>query len=700
MDSDDERDVEHERTAAGPLWDVDLWEDGNGKHRYIYNLKDKSMHPTFARPDPVEGYTTTPPATQVDTEQETMRVYDALRSDTCGLIEDGELGSANPVSDYIYGIEKYGRFDKMGSMELIEHLRTKVTTIEARLSAEHGMSKDNDIWQAELEFLDGERDGICYLDETDAMGGCIMDYQVGGSRHHPSYAGWAAVVNTDGTCNPAIMYNRAARCLAERDATARAPWQLLAIAADNLAGRNALELQRKQQEERCEGIYTVAFTNTTELQWRDITTRDAYTVEPSDEMLARKRARNLLAKTTAKRDREDSSDTESAKRPRTSDADEHSDEDEHPDEVYINALMHGGDIAAARMALSRSRSKRYSTGLRICIGQHPLAKGNDDWLERIKLELSALQSKQHKSSDKGPKGSGRSISSGGGAMPFIEGSKREILKDVQMKRPAPVDRQEPVQGYVPFRTDAIEHNSIGERECVIEAIRAATGERLTRKGLGLDPKGDLNFKEVAVALPKSTCFALIKSPPVKWRDLVEKPAGIYIGRAQVKPDRSQQGAVVEAHYVVYDAWRHLFFLGGAPPPPTSNPVDHLLYHDAPPPLIDTAGNVVAETTVGRAWFVEDAELADPDKFQAYMCTKLNVTGSIDGLYRVDMHAQRARETSYNTPDHYDHLVAAKKDKAAEKLRAKATRAAARTAARAAVLAWEAECAIATSTRSR
>jgi len=232
----------------------------------------------------------------------------------------------------------------------------------------------------------------------------------------------------------------------------------------------------------------------------------------------------------------------------------------------------------------------------------------------------------------------RSGFAGGGAMPFIVGSKRAVAKDVKTKRPAPTDRQEPTRGMVPYRTDAVEHNPIGERECVIEALRAALGtNRLTRAFLGLPLKGDLIFKEAVQAVREKTAFEFVKSPPVRWSGLITKPQGIYIGRALLKDG--------EAHYMVYDAWRHLIFVGGAPPPAAKDQIEHLLLEDAPAPS--------PYDNVGRSWFVEEHELLDPPKFQEYMRKTLKVERGIDQLYRVEMNVKHARKTEYNTPEHYD-----------------------------------------------
>jgi len=244
------------------------------------------------------------------------------------------------------------------------------------------------------------------------------------------------------------------------------------------------------------------------------------------------------------------------------------------------------------------------------------------WIQRIKDELRGLRWNPGNKT--------------AGAMPFIVGSKNAVTADVQAKRPAPTDHQEPVNGMVPYRTDAVAHNPISKRECIIEALRAALGKnRLTRACLGLPAKGDLNFKAVVQAMHQKTVYRLVKSPAVPWAGLIGKPNGIYIGRALFRNG--------EAHYMVYDAWRHLVFVGGAPPP-VVDAVDELLYYD---------GGQPQEPNVGRSWFIEDDELQDPSKFQEYMRNTLDVVGGIDTLYRVDMVVKRARDTKYNTPEHYD-----------------------------------------------
>lgn len=468
---------------------------------------------------------------------------DQLVNDTCGLINDVHAQEQrDPVRDYVYAIDKYGGFEQMGSVNLIDHLRLKVTTIEARIHGERDDSARDAKWRTELDFLNGVRTEPAYLDDVDD---CIERYKRGAWQHDAQYGGYTAALAADGCTNPIMLFNRAKDKFGVDSGAARMHWQLQAFLADQVKSRDELQRKIAFQKKRCLGAFDVVLTNTTDLHWRRLRTGTELTAEPSDQRIAEERACVLASN---KRAREDSM---------------------------------GGT------------SKR------------------------------------------------RAVSTGGGAMPFIKGSKRAITKDVRNKRPAPTHRQEPVHGTIPFRTDVVEHNSIGERECVVEALRAALGtNRLTRASLGLPAKGDANIKVAVQALKQTTPFRLRKSPPVSWSGLLQKPSGIYIGRALLKDG--------SPHYMVYDAWRHIIFVGGGPAPPEEDPIERLLLEDD-----DQNEDVPDAPHVGRSWFVEDHELQDPSKFQDYMCKTLNVCGGIDGIYRVDIIAARARDTSYNTPEHYD-----------------------------------------------
>ena len=239
----------------------------------------------------------------------------------------------------------------------------------------------------------------------------------------------------------------------------------------------------------------------------------------------------------------------------------------------------------------------------------------------------------------GKRGQAPAAYHGGGAMPCIVGSNRAVAVNVNATRPTPTDYQEPRCGLVPYRTDGVVARTIGDRECVLEALSFALGSnRITRAFLGLPLTGDLNMKEVADRMRSSgTPYRLVKSPAVPWSGLLAKSDGMYIGRALLKDG--------EIHYMGYDSWRHLIFVGGSAAPPAIDEAEQFLFYDGQRPQ--------DEVSVGRCWLVEEHELQDPVTFQAYMVKTLNVQGGIDNLYRIDMIVKHVRQTAYNTPDDYD-----------------------------------------------
>lgn len=484
------------------------------------------------------------PATVVQgTPPPAADLRETLTDSTCGLIEDPAFQD-RPVRDYIYAIETYGDYSRTGSVELINHLRLKVTSVEALICGERGDNLRHPLWRTEMAFLNGLRSEPAYLDDADD---CVAQYMRSGWKHDTQYGGWMTRLAADGCTNPIMLFNRV-KIGFDTDGE-RLPWKMQALMADHRKGRDEMKREIAHQEKRCHGVFEVVHTNTRDLEWRRVRTGTVYTTEPTNESIAAERA---------------------------------------------------------RVAVSKKRSREGEAGGPGKKAQCP------------------------------PK----SARAGGGAMPFVVGSKRAVTKDVNTKRPTPTDVQVPENGLVPYRTDAVEHNPIGERECVIEALRAALGTRsVTRVSLGLPLKGDLNFKEVVAKFNEvRSPFEFRKSPPVPWSGLLTKEPGIYIGRALLRTG--------EAHYMVYDAWRHLIFVGGAPPPPAVDEVDQFLYYDEQRPE-DMPANV------GRSWFIEEHELLDPAKFQKYMCETLNVVGGINNLYSVHMYVKHARKTEYNTPEHYD-----------------------------------------------
>ena len=229
---------------------------------------------------------------------------------------------------------------------------------------------------------------------------------------------------------------------------------------------------------------------------------------------------------------------------------------------------------------------------------------------------------------------------GGGAMPCIIGSDRAIQKDVEEKRPVPTARQEPIEGWVPFRTNEVRSNPVGDRECVLEAVRFALAARdVTRKGLGLPPTGDLRMSDVvnAIVSSKTHPFELRIEAPRRWSKLLGLAPGMYIFRVLLKDG--------EAHYMAIDTWRMLLFAGGAAPPPPVDPVECLIYEDAVCPD--------DEPELSRVFLIKDDEVADPDKFEAWILKTFNVlTPNVDHIRRVYVNAKQAALTSYNTPEHY------------------------------------------------
>mgnify|MGYP004355265407 CR=1 FL=1 len=85
--------------------------------------------------------------------------------------------------------------------------------------------------------------------------------------------------------------------------------------------------------------------------------------------------------------------------------------------------------------------------------------------------------------------------------------------------------------------------------------------------------------------------------------------------------------------------------GGAAPPPPVDPLEHLMYEDAACPD--------DEPELSRVFLIKDDEVADPDKFEAWILKTFNVlTPNVDHIRRVYVNAKQAALTSYNTPEHY------------------------------------------------
>jgi hypothetical protein len=171
---------------------------------------------------------------------------------------------------------------------------------------------------------------------------------------------------------------------------------------------------------------------------------------------------------------------------------------------------------------------------------------------------------------------------------------------------------------------------LGHEQCALEAIRFLTGDRrMTRGSLQLPAKGLLNVKALMQALTATkTPFQGRKQPPMTWDKLPLLPGGLYMARALVG---------THVHCIGYDAWRKLLFIGGTARG-EADPLAHYVYLDYEDPR---------EATVQRGWYLEDEEIAHPERFADFIYkTIAGVRRQLDTVYRIDVKASRVAETGY------------------------------------------------------
>jgi hypothetical protein len=217
-----------------------------------------------------------------------------------------------------------------------------------------------------------------------------------------------------------------------------------------------------------------------------------------------------------------------------------------------------------------------------------------------------------------------------GALPFaLEG--RALSREVELRRPLPTEAQVPDgTGYYPMRHDRTIMTLLGHEQCALEAIRFLTGDRrMTRGSLQLPAKGLLNVKALMQALTATkTPFQGRKQPPMTWDKLPLLPGGLYMARALVG---------THVHCIGYDAWRKLLFIGGTARG-EADPLAHYVYLDYEDPR---------EATVQRGWYLEDEEIAHPERFADFIYkTIAGVRRQLDTVYRIDVKASRVAETGY------------------------------------------------------
>ena len=167
--------------------------------------------------------------------------------------------------------------------------------------------------------------------------------------------------------------------------------------------------------------------------------------------------------------------------------------------------------------------------------------------------------------------------------------------------------------------------------------------RLQRKSFGMqDIDGHLIMPDVVASIGNinDLPFELRrkKVPGIKWSELPALDAGIYVFRVILKDGN--------VHYMAIDTWRMLLFTGGAPAEDKIDPLDHVLYEDGRHPSEQ-------ENVLARCFSITKEEQENPELFVKWVKEHIDVRGScVDGMYKVHVLAKRARDTAYNTWEHY------------------------------------------------
>lgn len=594
-DSEDDRldawDLENEQRWAGPDWTVTPT-DFHCDHPYEYKHKDAS-EPTYERPDMHESYDPVPKPGEHDQASPLDNIAATPASQAVNVIEQ-----------YCNVIKTYGSYHVSGSLAAILKCQRKVTSIEARVFAERTSVASDREWKNELKVLNGERRDGVYLDD---FGPCALDkYRADGDGSDPRYDGWLDKVPDDRVTAERYLLAKQTVLGVE----GRAPWPLLALTADLY---DQLRTQRN--------AYSRAVTAR---KWGHVEMfREKLGVTEALAMCKLHYSDDTFAASPWFKEYEMVSALDTA------------------EERYKCSLRTGlQSTEDVRVQLSSRSDQCVMLARKICFDEMGLAAQDPAWIARIEAELASLNGRK-RSAPSAPRQK-KKTRLGGGAMQCITGSNRVVEKSVAEKRRAPDYRQVPDNGVVPFRTNTVCVNPVGERECVLEAVRfALASNRLTRKSLELPKTGDVDFREVVrrVNDNKDLPFELSKSAPCSWSMLLTKSPGIYLFRVLLKDG--------ESHYMVLDTWRMLLFTGGAAPAPAVDPLDHVLFYDGIRPED-------ADTDIGRLFFVEDDEIAHPDKFEEWVKKTIDVASAgVDNMYRVDVVAKRARQTAYNTPQHFD-----------------------------------------------
>lgn len=424
---------------------------------------------------------------------------------------------------------------------------------------------------------------------------CVSNYRRGGVCYQANYDGHLDKIKSYAGTNQAMWCQRTGELL---DTWYDDTGTLEPLALEALH----LDLQELMKErKRCADSYDVMWGPDNNTMWTNKLSGIRTTYRPGDEELAdvQQSMKNVLLIKAA---------------------------------IVSYKSLHGSSLKEIKTFVRQKQpsfsNKSLKKAIKDGVASNELVQTNGRFLLAPPQELEQCQFLRKPSSERGA-----------GALPFVRGSKRKIAADVASKRPAPHHPPRRLgNGCVPYRTDAVEVNSVGDRECVLEMLRFACGTyKLTRKLLGLPLKGDVCLKQAIPALEKKTPFRVQRvKQNHTWESLLGLEPGIYVGRVVVKNTNDQ-------HYICIDRWRNLLFVGG---PPTiaaeTDAVDACLLEDVP-------GNSVTAPNADRYFFIEPHELEQPHLFAKFMKRRYAVHGTIDMMYRMDVVAARAHETAYNTP---------------------------------------------------
>jgi hypothetical protein len=119
----------------------------------------------------------------------------------------------------------------------------------------------------------------------------------------------------------------------------------------------------------------------------------------------------------------------------------------------------------------------------------------------------------------------------------------------------------PIEGYIPFRTNAVYNHYSDGRHCAMDAGHSAVGEPLVRPAnvkrarferTG-NPEADCSLADFTLVVQQEQQpFSFPGKKQLRWKSLVSLREGIYVCRLNLV-----DGGKIGKHYLVVDCWRRL-----------------------------------------------------------------------------------------------------------------------------------------------